>query len=76
MVESDLGVWPTTVNSVLASKDRLIFQFGENSNYGAAVLSGSGDLLLQITDPISRIYTSDDGLLFQSAQDASIQFIR
>lgn len=74
--KSDLGVWPTTVNRVLASNNRLIFQFGENSDYGAAMLSGSGDLLLQVTDPIARILTSDDGLLFQSAGDSAIRFIR
>ncbi|WP_409344946.1 hypothetical protein [Paenibacillus sp. MBLB4367] len=56
--------------------DRLVCRLGENDDYGVVLLDGSGRLLLEVADPISLVFTSDDGILLESARDSSVEFIR
>lgn len=69
-------VWKTPVAGVQVSNDRLVCQFGENDDYGFVLLDGSGRLLLEAADPISRVLASDDGILLQSARDSSVLLVR
>ncbi|WP_409340839.1 DUF5050 domain-containing protein [Paenibacillus sp. MBLB4367] len=69
-------VWTTPVIEVQVLKDRLICRFGENDDYGVVLLDSSGHLTLKLTDPISRVLTSDDGILLETARDSSIEYIR
>lgn len=75
-IREDLLVWKTPVSRVLVSNGRLICQFGEDDEYGAVLLDSSGRLLLKVADPISRVLTSDKGILLKSARDSSVEFIR
>lgn len=72
----DRLVWNTPVARVQVLNDQLLCLFGEDNEYGAVLLNGSGDLLLKVADPISRVFTSNEGILLQSARDASVKFIR
>jgi len=72
----DRLVWKTPVTDVQAIRDRLVCRFGEDDDYGVVLLDGSGHLQLSVTDPISRVLTSDEGILLQSNRDSSIEFIR
>jgi hypothetical protein len=69
-------VWRTPVTAVQVLNNRLVCRFDENDGYGAVLLDGSGRLLLEVADPISRVLTSDDGILLDSSLDSSIKFIR
>ena len=69
-------VWTTPVAGVQVLNNRLVCRFGENADYGVVLLDGSGRLLLEVADPISRVLTSDDGILLESARDSSVEFIR
>ncbi|MEF3303493.1 DUF5050 domain-containing protein [Paenibacillus sp. GYB003] len=69
-------VWKAPVVGVQVSNNRLVCRLGENDDYGAVLLDGSGRLLLQVADPISRVLTSDDGILLQSARDSSVVLVR
>lgn len=69
-------VWKTPVADVQVLDDQLVCRLGENDDYGAVLFDGSGRLLLKVADPISRILTSNDGVLLQSARDSSIVLIR
>jgi hypothetical protein len=70
----DLLVWATPVAGVQVSNDRLVCRLGDND--GVVMLDGSGSLLLEVADPISRVLTSDEGVLLESARDSSVLFIR
>ncbi|GAA3412441.1 DUF5050 domain-containing protein [Paenibacillus hodogayensis] len=72
----DVLVWGTPVGGVQVLHDRLLCQLGENDRYGAVLLDSSSGLLLAVADPISRILTSDEGILLRSARDSSVMFIR
>ncbi len=69
-------VWSTLVTSVQVLNGRLVCQFGENDNYSVVLLDSSGRLLLSVADRISRVLTSDDGILLQTSRDSSIKLIR
>lgn len=69
-------VWKTPVAGVQVVQDRLVCRFGDNEDYGVVLLDGSGRLLLEVADPVSRTLTSDEGVLLESARDSSILFIR
>jgi hypothetical protein len=69
-------VWETPVADVRALNDQLVCRLNENEEYGAVILDGTGRLLLKVADPISRVFTSDEGVLLQSARDSSLLFIR
>lgn len=69
-------VWITSVANVQVLNHRLVCRFGENDDYGVVLLDGSGCLLLKVADPISRVLTSDDGILLESSIDSSIKFVR
>ncbi|WP_187274312.1 DUF5050 domain-containing protein [Paenibacillus sp. N3.4] len=69
-------VWKTPVAGVQVLNDRLVCRFGENDDYGVVLLDGSGHLLLSVADPISRVLTTDDGILLQTSRDSSVELIR
>lgn len=69
-------VWKTPIAGVQVLNDRLICHVGENDDYGVVLLDGSGQLVLKVADPISRVLTSDEGVLLKSARDPSVKFIR
>lgn len=69
-------VWKTPIAGVQVLNDRLICHVGENDDYGVVLLDGSGQLVLKVADPISRVLTSDEGVLLKSARDSSVKFIR
>lgn len=69
-------VWTTPVADVQVLHDQLVCRFGENDDYGVVLLDGSGRLLLSVADPISRVLTSDDGILLQTSRDSSVELIR
>ncbi len=69
-------VWAKPVAGVQVSNDRLVCRFDENDGYGVVLLDSSGRLLLEVADPISRVLTSDDGILLESSLDSSIKFVR
>ncbi|WP_405449372.1 DUF5050 domain-containing protein [Paenibacillus sp. HJGM_3] len=69
----DVLVWATPVAEVKAAGDRLICRLPEG---GVAVLDPTGRLLLEVANPVSRILTSDDGLLLQSGTDSSIWLVQ
>ena len=68
-------VWKTPVEDVQVLNDRLVCRLNENEEYGVVILDGTGRLLLKVADPISHVFTSDEGVLLQSARDSSIKFI-
>lgn len=68
-------VWDTPVADVQVLHDRLVCRFGEQGDYGLILLDGSGRLLLEVADPIARVFPSDDGILLQSSGDASVLLI-
>lgn len=72
---NDRLVWNTPVARVQVLNDQLLCLFDEDAEYGAVVLNGSGEPLLKVADPISRVFTSNEGILLQSARDASVKFI-
>ncbi|MBE1447416.1 DUF5050 domain-containing protein [Paenibacillus sp. OAS669] len=72
----DPRVWTTPVAGVQVLNDRLVCRFGEQDDYGVVLLDGSGRLLLSVADPISRVLTSDNGILLQDSRDSSIELIR
>lgn len=69
----DVLVSATPVAEVKAAGDRLICRLPEG---GVAVLDPTGRLLLEVANPVSRILTSDDGLLLQSGTDSSIWLVQ
>jgi hypothetical protein len=69
-------VWTTPVVGVQVLNERLVCKLSENDDYGLVLLGGSGSLVLEVADPISRILTSDNGILIQSSRDSSFKFIR
>jgi hypothetical protein len=68
-------VWTTPVVSVQVLNGQLVCKLREKDDYGLVLLGGSGSLVLEVADPISRILTSDNGILIQSSRDSSIKFI-
>jgi hypothetical protein len=74
--EDDPLVWTMPVTDVKVLNDRLVCRFGEDDDYGVVLLDGSGRLLTKVADPISRIFTSDEGILLESARDSSVELIR
>ncbi|TMV49927.1 DUF5050 domain-containing protein [Paenibacillus mesophilus] len=73
---ADPLVWSTPVSSVQVLNGRIVCRFGETDNYGVILLDSSGRLLLEVADSISRVLTSDEGVLLESARDSSVLFIR
>jgi hypothetical protein len=69
-------VWTSPVAGVQVLNDRLVCRFGENDDYGVILLDGSGRLLLSVAVPISRVLTSDEGILLQTSRDSSVKLIR
>lgn len=69
-------VWTTPVVGVQVLNERLVCKLSENDDYGLVLLDGSGSLVLEVADPISRILTSDNGILIQSSRDSSFKLIR
>jgi len=69
-------VWTTPVVDVQVLNWRLVCKLSENNDNGLVLLNGSGSLMLEVTDPISRILTSDNGVLIQSSKDSSFKVIR
>lgn len=72
----DPVLWKTPVAKVLVLNGQLVCRLSDNDDYGAVMLDGSGRLLLEVADPISRVFTSDDGVLLQNSRDSSIVLIR
>lgn len=72
----DSLVWKTPVTNVQMLNGRIVCRLGENDDYGAILLDGSGHLLLSVADQISRVLTSDEGILLQTSKDSSIKLIR
>lgn len=72
----DQLVWNTPVADVRVLNYRLVCRLNENEDYGVVLLDSSGRLLLSVADPISRVLTSDDGVLLQSSKNSSIELIR
>lgn len=72
----DTLVWSTPVTKAQVLNGRLVVQLSEADNSGVVLLDGSGGLLLSVADPISRVLTSDEGVLLKSARDSSVKFIR
>ncbi|MCY9697806.1 DUF5050 domain-containing protein [Paenibacillus alginolyticus] len=68
-------VWKTPVVGVQVLNEQLVCKLSENDDNGLILLGGSGSLVLEVGDPISRILTSDNGILIQSSRDSSIKFI-
>jgi hypothetical protein len=69
-------LWTMPVAGVQVLNNRLVCRFGENDDYGLVLLDGSGRLLLEVADPISRVLTSDDRILLQNSRDSSLELIR
>ncbi|WP_442604315.1 DUF5050 domain-containing protein [Paenibacillus sp. KN14-4R] len=69
-------VWKTPVAGVQVLNDRLVCRFGENDDYGVVLLDGSSRLQLSVADPITRVLTSDEGILLQTSRDSSVELIR
>ncbi|MCR8643814.1 DUF5050 domain-containing protein [Paenibacillus sp. N1-5-1-14] len=55
---------------------KLICQLDAKEDYGTKVLDSSGNLILTLTDSISRLLPSDDAILFTTAGDSTIKVIR
>lgn len=72
---NDPLVWTTPVTDVKVLNDRLVCRFGENDDYGIVLLDGSGRLLTKVADSISRVLTSDEGILLQTSKDSSVKLI-
>lgn len=68
-------VWTTPVAGVQVLNGRLVCRLGENHD-GVVLLDGSGRLLLNVSDPISRVLTSDEGILLQTSRDSSVELVR
>ncbi|MNI71065.1 hypothetical protein D3C73_1269220 [compost metagenome] len=68
-------VLTTPVVNVQVLNGQLVCKLRESDDYGLVLLGGSGSLVLKVADPISRILTSDNGILIQSSKDSSIKFI-
>ncbi|QAY66402.1 DUF5050 domain-containing protein [Paenibacillus protaetiae] len=66
-------VWPKPFAEVHAVNGILVCRPGDND--GAVLLNASGSLLVNITDPISNILTSDEGVLLQTSRDSSIELM-
>jgi hypothetical protein len=69
-------VWATPVVGIQVLNEQLVCKLSENDDYGLVLLGGSGSLMLEVTDPISLILTSDSGILIQSSRDSSFKLIR
>ncbi|MFK7692105.1 DUF5050 domain-containing protein [Paenibacillus sp. HJGM_3] len=69
-------VWRTPVTAVQVINNRLVCRFDENDGFRVVLLDDSGRLQLEVADPISRVLTSDDGILLESSLDSSIKLIR
>ncbi|MCR2805606.1 DUF5050 domain-containing protein [Paenibacillus soyae] len=63
----DVRVWASPVASVQVVDHYLISQLGSGS--GVVLLEGSGRLSLKVADPISRVVTSEDGVILQSEKN-------
>lgn len=72
----DSLVWTTPVADVKVLNHRLVCRFGAKDDYGVVLLDGTGRLVLKVADPISRVLTSDEGILLESSIDSSIILIR
>jgi hypothetical protein len=66
--------WKTPVTDVKVLNNRLVLQFGKND--GVVLLDGSGSLQVKVANPISRIFTSDKGVLLESSKDSRVEFIQ
>ncbi|KRF09906.1 DUF5050 domain-containing protein [Paenibacillus sp. Soil787] len=73
--EEDPLVWMTPVSEVQVLNNQLICRLGEKEDYGVVLLDGSGRLRLEVADPISRVLTSDEGILVATSGDSGIQTI-
>ncbi|MBP1996260.1 DUF5050 domain-containing protein [Paenibacillus eucommiae] len=71
---NDTLVWTSPVASVQVLNNQLVLQLGGNN--GVVLLDNSGRLLLKVAEPISRVLTSDNGLLLQNAKNSSLAVIR
>ncbi|MCR8630209.1 DUF5050 domain-containing protein [Paenibacillus radicis (ex Xue et al. 2023)] len=72
----DPRVWTTPVAEVQVLNNQLVCRLGGNEDYGIVMLDGSAHRLLSVADPISRVLTSDDGILLQTSKGSSIELIR
>lgn len=68
-------VWTTPVSEVQVLNNQLICRLGEKEDYGVVLLDGSGRLLLEVADPISRVLMSDKGILVDTSGDSDIRTI-
>lgn len=71
----DQLVWTTPVSEVQVLNNQLICRLGEKEDYGVVLLDSSGRLQLKVTDPISRVLTSDEGILVATSGGSGIQTI-
>ncbi|WP_214627861.1 DUF5050 domain-containing protein [Paenibacillus agaridevorans] len=70
----DTLAWGASIAGVQVVNNQLVCLLGGNN--GVALLDGSGRLLLKVSEPIGRVFTSDNGLLFQKSNDSSLAIIR
>lgn len=71
---NDSPVWGSPITGVQVINNQLVCRL-EGAN-GVVLLDGSGKLLLKVADPIKRVLTSDNGLLFQKSSDSSIVIVQ
>jgi hypothetical protein len=70
----DTLAWGASIAGVQVVNNQLVCLLGGTN--GVALLDGSGRLLLKVSEPIGRVFTSDNGLLFQKSNDSSLAIIR
>ncbi|WP_281888064.1 DUF5050 domain-containing protein [Paenibacillus sp. YYML68] len=71
----DPFVWSSPISSVQVINNELIVTTGESDSKNIVRLNSSGHLTLSVANPISRIFTSDNGLLFQTYLDSMVKLI-
>ncbi|WP_040952842.1 DUF5050 domain-containing protein [Gorillibacterium massiliense] len=68
-------VWAKPVAEVQVLHGQLVCRFGSKEDYGVIRFDASGNPQLKVTDTISRVFPSDEGLLLQASKDSSIKFV-
>ncbi|MDR6550778.1 hypothetical protein J2736_001965 [Paenibacillus qinlingensis] len=68
-------VWRTPVSEVRVLNNQLICRLDEKEDYGVIILDNLGRLQLKVANPISRMLTSDEGILVDTSSGSSIQRI-
>ncbi|KRE92115.1 hypothetical protein ASG89_33670 [Paenibacillus sp. Soil766] len=64
---NDVAVYNTLFRSVQVVDGKLVCILDEKDDYRAVVLDSSGNLILTVTDPVTRVLASDDGILLASS---------